>query len=167
MNNKGISLIELLVAIAISAIIITAIGQAMVMGMRHYSLANNEATLQERAQIVMNILQDEIVDSTKNPVLDPASGPLEDGKNTNTIKLFHGENGELETQVRLRSADPESYELIYEDLKNSNSEILASGVKSFRCTQNGAAIKIEIILVEGKRSYGTSNSVFMRNYESF
>ena len=165
MNNRGFSLVELLSAIAIAAIVITAIGRAMVVGVKQYSTANTESSLQERAQIIMNILQDEIMDSTDGPVIaeDPSYKP------NNIINIYHGENGQEKSEVFLTNYDAEKneYELMYK--KNDASERLASGVKSFRCGTNAekSSIILELELSEGDRSFSVSKSVFMRNHMSF
>ena len=165
MDDKGFSLIELLVAVAISTMIIASVGQAMVLGMRHYSAANTEATMQERAQIAMNILQDEIIDCTALPVF----GSM-DGKKT--LEIYHGLNGVKKSQVYLDHYDSEAgqYDLLYKVVEDgAEPELLASGIVDFKCTidDEKASVIVEIEFKEGKRGYKASNSIFMRNFESF
>ncbi len=160
MDDKGFSLIELLIAMAISTIIIASVGQAMVMAMRQYSMSNNEATVQERAQIVMNILHDELIDSMVVPV-------SKDGK---SLDIIQGNN---RIMIYLE-ADPDeegTYLLKYSRQTGDAAkeiETLSKGVKSFACSlnDNGSAVNIELELKDLNRSYKTSSTIYMRNYQS-
>ena len=65
LNNAGFSLVELLVAIAIFAIISTAFYEFALMAMRHYQKGAMDVEVQYEAQLAMNQLQDLVIDSSK------------------------------------------------------------------------------------------------------
>ncbi len=64
MNNKGLSLIELLVAMAVSAIVITMISFLLIRGTTQYERINTEITLQDESQIIMNHLKQAFMEAT-------------------------------------------------------------------------------------------------------
>ena len=64
MNNKGFSLIELIITVAILTIITSAILGFIVTGTKSYGNVNEEVELQQEAQLTFNQLSDLIIDST-------------------------------------------------------------------------------------------------------
>lgn len=62
-RNAGFSLVELLVAMAISLIIITGVGQFMVTSSNHYEAVDNQVKLQMEAQSVINCITDMILEA--------------------------------------------------------------------------------------------------------
>lgn len=64
MNNKGFSLIELIITVAILTIITSAILGFIVTGTKSYGNVNEEVELQQEAQLSFNQLSDLIIDST-------------------------------------------------------------------------------------------------------
>ena len=64
-NNKGLSLVELIVAIGILAIASAAIFEFAITASKHYQQGTKEVQLQYEAQLTMNQLQDLLIDATK------------------------------------------------------------------------------------------------------
>lgn len=64
-NNKGYSLVELIIAIAMLAIVITAVCSFIVAGSKHYQWSNNEITIQEDAQMAINQMSDVVIDTNR------------------------------------------------------------------------------------------------------
>lgn len=63
-NNRGLSLVELICAIAILGLATSAIGGAMVVSAKHYRRDSAEFEVQQEAQTTTNLVGDLIVDST-------------------------------------------------------------------------------------------------------
>lgn len=63
-NNKGFSLVELLVTIAILSIVTLAVGSAMVSSAKNYSRGNLEVSLQQQSQTTANIISNLVLDAT-------------------------------------------------------------------------------------------------------
>ncbi|SHO53933.1 prepilin-type N-terminal cleavage/methylation domain-containing protein [Anaerocolumna xylanovorans] len=61
-NNRGISLIELIIGMAISSIIIAAIILFMSAGSRGYQAAQSEISLQTEAQTIMNQIREYVLE---------------------------------------------------------------------------------------------------------
>ena len=63
-NNKGFSLVELMVVIAILGIVSGAVLGLIIAGTRSYRNVNKEAELQNEAQLTMNQIENMIIDAT-------------------------------------------------------------------------------------------------------
>lgn len=64
LNNKGLSLVELIATVAIMAIVSVGIGTAIVSTTKSYSSGNGEVNLQQEAQNITNIINNLIIDAT-------------------------------------------------------------------------------------------------------
>ena len=61
-NNKGFSLVELLVALAVSSIVLTALGYMIITGLKLYGRNNAHVEVQSEAQTAMNLILDNIME---------------------------------------------------------------------------------------------------------
>ena len=114
-NNIGLSMIELIVTIAIMAVISVGIGGIVVSSTKSYSAGSAEVGLQQEVQNITNILN--------NLVIDAISASNEGGSTSvlriDTIDSYTGKN----EYYRIKLND-EGNELIYEKLKTGTSEAL-------------------------------------------
>ena len=76
-NNRGISLVELLVALAIGSIAVSAVVILMGQGVRGYTSQTVSAQLQDDASITMNNLTDSIMEADQLTFQKPASDQLQ------------------------------------------------------------------------------------------
>lgn len=63
-NQKGFTLVELIIAIAILAIVTLAVCGFIVVGSKSYTSANTDILLQQEAQLALNQISDVIIDTT-------------------------------------------------------------------------------------------------------
>ena len=63
-DQKGFTIVELIIAVAILAIVTLAVGGFMVVGSRSYTNANTDIMLQQDAQLALNQISDVIIDTT-------------------------------------------------------------------------------------------------------
>lgn len=63
-DHKGFTLVELIIAIAILAIVTLAVCGFIVVGSRSYTSANTDIMLQQEAQLALNQISDVIIDTT-------------------------------------------------------------------------------------------------------
>lgn len=63
-NQKGFTLVELIIAVAILAIVTLAVCGFIVVGSRSYTSANTDIMLQQDAQLALNQISDVIIDTT-------------------------------------------------------------------------------------------------------
>lgn len=86
-NNKGFSLVELLVALAVSATVITIVGSFITQGSKFYNKTGNSVNLQNELQEVSNIICDTLQEATY----------LEIQKNSSELKVFTGKYSTVNT----------------------------------------------------------------------
>lgn len=120
-NNKGLSLVELICAIAILGLSTTAIGGAMVMSARHYQKDSAEFSIQQEAQLVTNQVGNLVVDAA-DAKWDPTNKKL-------TIQ------SDDKKHIIYQSGD----KLLYELYNNSNAKI-SEGVLAEGVAANGFAV---------------------------
>lgn len=85
LNNKGLSLIELLVALAISSIILAAVTLLMSNGVFGYNKQTTMSTLQDDANLTMNHVINAIMEANYIDLVQ-----TEDGANTYTFVTHNG-----------------------------------------------------------------------------
>ena len=91
-GNLGLSLVELIISMAILAVVGTTIGGAMYVSSRSYTRGSAEINVQEEAQIASNLICDWIVDATSvNP---DGSGGYITGDSTSLV-IIHPEGEKL------------------------------------------------------------------------
>lgn len=73
-NNKGFSLVELLVALAVSSLVLVALGYLIITGLKLYGRNNAHVEVQSEAQTTMNLLIDNIMEAQGICIENPASG---------------------------------------------------------------------------------------------
>lgn len=104
-GNKGLSLVELVVTIAIMAIVSLAIVGFLMISMTHYEKAENQVNLQQESQLVMNQIQELVIDATNGIAYEPGTLMIYN-KNTKTnesekIELKQVDNRILYTRYTL------------------------------------------------------------------
>lgn len=65
-NQKGFTIVELIIAVAIMSIIALAVGGFMVVGSKSYASANNDINVQQEAQLALNQMSDVLIDTTRS-----------------------------------------------------------------------------------------------------
>ena len=65
-NQKGFTLVELIIAVAILAVVTVAVCGFIMVGSRSYTSANTDIMLQQDAQLALNQMSDVIIDTTES-----------------------------------------------------------------------------------------------------
>lgn len=65
-DNRGFTIVELLIAVAILAIVVVAVSGFIVVGSRSYASANSDISVQQEAQLAMNQMSDVLIDTTRS-----------------------------------------------------------------------------------------------------
>ena len=86
LGNKGFSLVELVCAMAILAVLGTAISGVMLVSINSYRNGNNEVNVQEEIQLVCNQISDFLIDSTAEVAFTGSTLTIKQGANTYTIQ---------------------------------------------------------------------------------
>ncbi len=129
-GSAGLSLVELIISMAILAVVGIAIGGAMYASSRSYTRATAEVNVQEEAQVASNLICDWIVDAVAvNPTAAPGGGyepgEFDEGEFTE-LYIIHPEGDKL---MRIHVfADAANELLKYEAVQvNDDWDVVAGG----------------------------------------
>ncbi len=182
-NQKGFTLVELIIAVAIVAIVSVTIVSFMIAGSRSYASSSTETNIQQEAQIAMNQISDLIIDTSKA-----------------VTYTYQADAGDTEHFVMKESEIPENpyckrlcmynghaaYEVIWKndgnnrlyyteydvtpdgDKQGTPSEYLLSDyVTSFQADltnlQEKRVVQLDVDFEKGERRYHASNNITIRN----
>lgn len=161
LGSAGLSLVELIISMAILAVVGTAIGGAMYVSSRGYTRGSAEVNVQEEAQVAANLICDWLVDATS---VTPADG------SSSTLVIVHPE-GDKEIQITVSfSGDTISYSAV--DLANPSVEI-GSGVLAKNVTgvtfnstfSKDRNVKISMDFEINERTYHAVTDSTSRNHD--
>ncbi len=165
MNNKGLTLIELMVAMLISVIVISMVGMFISVGSKNYKFASKEIKLQMISQTVTNQLDDIIIESywMEQKILstDITAYIIYSGSDITVIffdKTAHSlyiKDGFTKSQIgTLNTSD-----------FNVSDNIMSSYVSDFLLTQNQTEneIQLKINMVNDTSSYTSAHTIALRN----
>lgn len=95
-DNRGLTLVELLIAVAITSVVAVAIFGFIIVGARSFSSTSSDISIQHEAQLVFNQLQDLLVDTAIG-----VDYMYSDGANTDKIVFSDGEIPSTATEKKL------------------------------------------------------------------
>ena len=144
-DNKGFSLIELIVAMAILGIVSMMCLGFIVSGMNGYSAVSSNINLQNKAQMTMNFIREYVIDCNEGLFFDSDENTLyvfssqkpedEEGK-VYTAHVFKYSSSENSIYYGEHPATLDSGEFI---CSNAAPDLLANGVSSFSVALSGGA----------------------------
>lgn len=185
-NQKGFTLVELIIAVAILAIVTLSICGFIVVSSRSYTSANTDIMLQQEAQLALNQMSDVIIDTTdslnygdgtQNVLKDSEFGAepsqkilvvanKKDSNNDNPSYWFCWDKDDQVIYFNtsddvINDSNPKP---TFDDTKKA---VLAQHVKEFRLDisqfEENRVVMISMIFENGDRQYTTSNNVTVRN----
>ncbi|MDE7359247.1 MAG: prepilin-type N-terminal cleavage/methylation domain-containing protein, partial [Lachnospiraceae bacterium] len=65
-DQRGFTIVELLIAVAILSIVVASVGAFIVVGSRSYASANSDINVQQEAQLSLNQMSDVLIDTTRS-----------------------------------------------------------------------------------------------------
>lgn len=162
LNNKGLTMVELICAVAIVSILGTCISGFMVVGANSYRSGSAETQVQQEAQLVANQIDDLIIDST-------ASVTFSGGVLTIT-------QGKSQSQVTYNASDKALYymgyiwddsAMVYKEIDTNGAQLMAEGVESFNVVttdfEKNGNIKLEMQISSGSHVYPAYFTITSRN----
>ena len=191
-KNRGYSLIELIVTIAIASILVIVVGTVMVSSATSYSAANAEATVQTRAQIVMNQIEDLVIDTRGGvdygymsgadsvawgKMKDPEDMSQPFGKRLRLYNVYTGSKTKKQVcELEWKSDDKTLLYREYdsadgENVTSSTEELLSENVSDFACdlteVSTNRVLKVDLTMTKGHlrriREYHAYKNISLRN----
>lgn len=175
-NNQGITLVEVLVAVAVSTIVVGAIWQFLLVSTRTYSAQKDTTDLQVEVQQAMNQMQDVIIDTNRAVVYTVDSGeigsdfaaPVDAGEKV--LEVYSSDKaGKL-------IWNKEESNVVYEetvvtdgriDADGWESALLAEDVTSFAAdvsqVEDNNVLKIKLNFEKKGKSYEATRNITLRN----
>lgn len=158
MNNKGMTLVELICGVAILAIISISVASVMIVSANTYSKGSAESEVQQEAQLVANQISDLLIDSTSQVTFEG-----------NKLTIV---NSGIKYEIECNSSQELMYkEITIDSLGNPISEtepqLMAEGVESFFVdvddfVKNGYA-RLQIKFANSNQSYPANFTITSRN----
>jgi len=178
-DNRGLTLVELIVTVAVSAIVVGAIWSFVLISSRSYESSKTEAELQQEVQQTMNHVQNLLIDTNKavayfyqeedasfTQISSDYDTPKDATKrlevyNDDTVGhlVWDKENQEIEYKEGLKAdlADQTKWE----------SAVLAKGVESFAIdasqVEKKNVLKVKMSFVRNNKTYTATRNIALRN----
>lgn len=156
-DNKGLTLVELLIAMVITVIIAGAIIAFMNSGTQSYNFARNQLNTQIEAQTLINLISDRIMEG--NNVAYDAAG--------NRLVIYYV-NGRVtpaivEKKVSIRWVPAQKKLYLKDEMTLASEELFGEYVSGFSCTPGEDSLKIMLELKYNDDSYKIEDEVKLRN----
>lgn len=142
-DNRGLTLVELLVSIAIASIVSIAIFSFMIVGARSFQKTSADVNVQHESQLVLNQLQDLLVDTNVGVEYNK-----DESTSDATLTLYNYDAGNPDKHV---------YEVVYQAAEKklfyNEYSPLASGEGASRIVSKGSTIYQQQLLGENIASF--------------
>lgn len=141
-NNKGLTLLEMIISIAIMSIVIVTITSFMVTGTKMFGASNNEIQLQQEAQLALSNVENRIIDAKRGVRCD------DDGTQV-ILTVFNATTGaEQKEYIVWNKSDKKIYYATSDFNVTLTSfptnEVLATNVEKFEVTLKDAALGMTV-----------------------
>lgn len=160
-DNRGLTLVELLCAIAILGLVTATVGGVMVVSAQSYQRGAGDIELQQEAQIAVNQIGDLVIDTTAQ-VTAPADGSsLTIDKGTSRYIITHNTaTHELLYSEYTINADGALLPVVENQLLAQNVTVFKANVDDF---STYGVLRIRMELEKGDRSYASDFTITARN----
>lgn len=179
-DNRGLTLVELIVAVAISAVALGAIWQFVLVSTRSYESSKTEAELQQEVQQTMNQMQNLLIDTNR-----AVAYYYEDGANYTQMNSDYDTPKDASKRLEVYNDDTvahlewdkENHQVVYKEtsVEKADSEneedwesaVLAEGVESLALdlsqVEEKQVLKVKMSFERGNKTYTATRNIAMRN----
>jgi len=150
-NNRGFTLIELIVTLGLVGIIISIIMSFLMVNLKSYETISIQSELQYQSQYMINFMTNKILEAEKY-----------EGTTDNIITFKHDGDKKFSFEVN------ESSELIFKDVDGEEITLGGNVTELIIKTSSGGSsgVEITLTLIDGKsKPCIAKQSVYMRNYK--
>ncbi len=161
LKDEGFTLIEVVIAIAIAAILIGGITAFMNAGTTNFQAVQDEVDIQTETQLLMGQIGDLILEGNH--------ADYDEEKRTLTIYHIDEESNTI-SRKEIIWFDGAGHLYLFSllgtdipDLSMDSRYLFGEHVKSFSAQVSEEEVKVSVTLEKGKKDYSTENLVKMRN----
>jgi prepilin-type N-terminal cleavage/methylation domain-containing protein len=165
-NNKGFSLIELIVVMAVMVIIGGCIYGFVSASTRSYNSVSKETDLQEEAQLAMNQLTSLLMNAQDGVFYDDSTKTLYIYNDENRYKIAKGTDDTLYYSVEARETDATG---AFTDTFSASADqaLMAEFLKDFSIdvdnSSDNTVVNVTMAFEKAKSSYSTTQKIVLRN----
>ena len=142
-ENKGFSLVELVIAITLLVIVSSILLGFMTTGSNMFRRISTDVSLQMESQVAMAQLREYIIDCNDTLLYDSSTGSL-----------------------TIRNSGPEEHVFVWnaaDGIIRYNGDPLAEHVSDFHLTQIGGAVEIVLVFSRQSEVYHAAQTINLRN----
>ena len=154
-DNKGFSLIELVISIAIIMTISGSIVTFLLAGSNSYSSVITTVDLQQDAQLVMNQISDLVISAEKSVNFD--NDTLEVVNESDDFKISWDKNQKTLNYIKKSPG---------RTIQNPDKFLIAENISDFNVDINKNKVKIKIRFENNSKTYAKEETITLRNIKS-
>ena len=176
-NNKGVSLVELLVAVAVGAIVLSALTMLVTQGTKSYKTQVATAQLQNDANITLNQLEEAVMEATQVTVEIETNADGTEIADSNTVYLKLSESvvyiyDTSNKTLYLAKDKTSDKSVVCENVAGFNVKLAKSSFKTkddgtgnmvVSDLSNPVRIQIDLVVAKDGQSRDASRYVSLRN----
>lgn len=176
-NNKGVSLVELLVAVAVGAIVLSALTMLVTQGTKSYKTQVATAQLQNDANITLNQLEEAVMEATQVTVEIETNADGTEIADSNTVYLRLSESvvyiyDTSNKTLYLAKDKTSDKSVVCENVAGFNVKLAKSSFKTkddgtgnmvVSDLSNPVRIQIDLVVAKDGQSRDASRYVSLRN----
>ncbi|MBQ7780752.1 MAG: type II secretion system protein [Lachnospiraceae bacterium] len=183
-DNRGLTLVELVCAMAILGLIGTGVGSVLIVSANNYNRGNNEVTLQQEAQMTANQLENLVVDATEQIQYTCTVGGTEYDCVNEAQALSYGAIAGGDRTLKIKQGDrlyvvayqSANQQIVYSEyivaVDGSTStvatnQLMTENVTAFSADLSGFAesrsLQLSLSLEKSGRTYSSSYTITARN----
>ena len=171
LGNKGLTMVELICAVAIVSLLGTTVSSMMVVSANSYRRGSAETEVQQETQLVANQIGDLLIDATSSVKMNDTTKTLtirQDNATKTKIEIALGaESDFLATDLTYKETeDPES---AHPTVVGGKAQLLAQNVTSFTCDdstfETKGYIKVYLTIEKDNHEYPNIFTITTRNAE--
>ncbi len=176
-DNKGFTLVELIIVMAISSILMASISIFLFTGSQYFQLAKSEVDVQSEAQAVMNQVKDRVLecnnlddyDASSNQFVLYSISEIQNPSGTGVVsqidkkEIFWLDTTEGKLYYRaLKGADIAGVSVPFPNA-SKNKYLLAEYITGIDVIRTDNIVTVQISLEQGGRAYTVKDTIKLRN----
>lgn len=160
-DNRGLSLVELMCAIAILGLIGATVSGVMIVSAQSYQRGAGDIELQQEAQIAVNQIGDLVIDTTAQVTATADGSSITIDKDTSRYVITHNSaTHELLYSEYIVNGDGSLIVVVENQLMAENVEVFRADATDF---SDYGILRLRMELVKGDRSYAADFTITARN----